>query len=191
MPSEPDKSAGVDERDYNSHETLEFIKSQSSVIQCEPSNFLRDSERRDAKRNHTQNIRDSLLESEEFGPEIFAKDKRRAQEKENTENGNSERRGGRKKIDRLMEMLEKSRLISEKTATESVLREEECGARPREDEAIRANKLLRIEVRDKELKISQLQELLSRKEMEIEAQREVIKLLREKNSSHFASLDQP
>lgn len=90
-----------------------------------------------------------------------------------------------------MEMLEKSRLISEKTATESVLREEECGVRPREDEVVRANKLLRIEVRDKELKISQLQELLSRKEMEIEAQREVIKLLREKNSSHFASLDQP
>lgn len=43
LPSEPDKSVGVDERDYNSHETLEFIKSQSSVIQCEPSNFLRDS----------------------------------------------------------------------------------------------------------------------------------------------------
>ena len=180
----------ANEREYNSHETLEFIKSQSSVIQCEPSNFLRDSERRDAKRNNTQTIRDSFLESEEFGPEIFAKNKRRAQEKENTENGNSERRGGRKKIDRLMEMLEKSRLISEKTATESALREEECGARPREDEVIRANKVLRIEVRDKELKISQLQELLSRKEMEIEAQREVIKLLREKNSSHFASLDQ-
>ena len=192
LPNEPEKYVEANEREYNSHETLEFIKSQSSVIQCEPSNFLRDSERRDAKRNNTQTIRDSFLESEEFGPEIFAKNKRRAQEKENTENGNSERRGGRKKIDRLMEMLEKSRLISEKTATESALREEEeCGARPREDEVIRANKVLRIEVRDKELKISQLQELLSRKEMEIEAQREVIKLLREKNSSHFASLDQP
>jgi hypothetical protein len=33
-------------------------------------------------------------------------------------------------------------------------------------------------LRDKELKISQLQELLSRKEMEIEAQREIIKALR-------------
>ena len=54
---------------------------------------------------------------------------------------------------------------------------------------IKANRLLRMEVREKELKVSQLQELLSRKEMEIEAQREVIKLLRDKNSSNFASIE--
>lgn len=29
------------EREYISHDTLVFIKSQSSVIQCEPSNFLK------------------------------------------------------------------------------------------------------------------------------------------------------
>jgi hypothetical protein len=46
-----------------------------------------------------------------------------------------------------------------------------------------------VEIREKEVKISHLQELLSRKEMEIEAQREVIKMLREKNNSNFASLE--
>jgi hypothetical protein len=53
---------------------------------------------------------------------------------------------------------------------------------------LKSNRLLRVELRDKELKISQLQELLSRKEMEIETQRELIKLLRIKNSSNFASM---
>ena len=56
-------------------------------------------------------------------------------------------------------------------------------------EIIKTNRILRVELREKELKISQMQELLSRKEMEIEAQRELIKLLREKNASNFASLE--
>lgn len=39
--------------------------------------------------------------------------------------------------------------------------------------------MLRAELREKELKISQLQEVLSRKDMEIEAQREVIRTLKD------------
>jgi hypothetical protein len=88
------------------------------------------------------------------------------------------------KIDRIMEMLEKSNSLGSKTTIGQDCEEEWTS----ESDTLKSNRLLRVELRDKELKISQLQELLSRKEMEIEAQREVIKMLRDKNSSAYASL---
>lgn len=88
------------------------------------------------------------------------------------------------KIDRIMEMLEKSNSLGSKTSIGQDCEEEWAS----ENDMLKSNRLLRVELRDKELKISQLQELLSRKEMEIEAQREVIKMLRDKNSSAYASL---
>ena len=105
----------------HSHDTFEFIKSQSSVIQCEPSNFLKDSERKEGKPNNCQVICDSFFESEECPTDQFVKNKKKVyidQEKENFQDGNANKRG-RKKIDRLMEMLERSHMISDKVVTEN------------------------------------------------------------------------
>ena len=105
-------------------------------------------------------IGDSFLESEEYAPDVFVKNKRkeyRIEDKENVERGNLEKKGKKKKIDRLMEMLEKSHMISDRTITESAMKEDENDSRLKDSEVIKANKLLRIEVREKELKISQLQ----------------------------------
>jgi hypothetical protein len=80
-----------------------------------------------------------------------------------------------KKFDRIMEMIEKSNHIGRDSRADLQLTEEDWHS---ESEVVKSNRILRVELRDKELKISQLQELLSRKEMEIEAQREIIKALR-------------
>ena len=59
---------------------------------------------------------------------MFVKNKRKGnyvQDKENIESGNCEKKGRKKKIDRLMEMLEKSHMISDRTITESALKEDE------------------------------------------------------------------
>ncbi len=100
----------------------------------------------------------------------------------------SEKREKNKKIDKIMELLEKSNHIGGKGTEEGEL----AGSwedTAKEMEIIKTNRILRVELREKELKISQMQELLSRKEMEIEAQRELIKLLRDRNASNFASLE--
>ena len=104
---------------------------------------------------------------------------------------NFDKKRKHKKIDRLMQLLEKSHHISNKTVTESSLKEDESDlSRLKDSEIIKSNRMLRGELREKELKIGQLQEMLSRKQMEIEAQRQVIKILREKNNSNYASVDQ-
>lgn len=66
-----------------------------------------------------------------------------------------------KKFDRIMEMIEKSNHISSKSNYSDIKINDQDWEN--QGEIVKSNRLLRIELRDKDLKISQLQEVLSRK----------------------------
>ena len=100
------------------------------------------------------------------------------------------------KVEKIMKMLEKSSKLENEETGEYCIRKmsyerlnntnkENSISISNEETSRTNNRKLIMELRRKELRISELQDQLSRKEMEVESQRELIKLLTQLNNKNF------